>query len=196
MRLYVPDQSREGQKLAEGQRDKADSGRSGWGPAGHQLQELLCLFICGSVEAEQWVYYLEDVNFSEQNQYFKKIVEQMVRGTTSLWPTWGPRCPWGRSTVAAERWPSPHAPLWGRSTLSRAPPPCHCCWARGCSVSAAGWRPAPAAAVCASATAPSCSLSSSGRTGRRTWTWSGFIPNAYTKAPTVIYYIFTIIDKQ
>lgn len=51
--LYVPDQSREGQQLAEGQRDKANAGRSGRGPAGHQLQELLCLFICRSVEGSQ-----------------------------------------------------------------------------------------------------------------------------------------------
>lgn len=71
-------------------------------------------------------------------------------------PTWDLRCPPGRSRGAAERWPWPRTPPWGQSTRRSSPPWCHRPKATVRCTSAAGWRPAPAAAADASATAPSC----------------------------------------
>lgn len=50
----VPDQMWKCQQLAEGQRDEADPGRSGWGSAGHQLQELLRLLVRRSTEGSHF----------------------------------------------------------------------------------------------------------------------------------------------
>lgn len=69
-------------------------------------------------------------------------------------PTWDQQYPWEHSRVWAGRWPSLHAPPWGPSTPSLLPYRRH--WGRVCCASVAGWPPALAAAVGASATTPSC----------------------------------------
>lgn len=120
-----------------------------------------------------------------------KCLEDLL---SPLWPTWGLRCPWGHSTIGAERWPSPHAPLSGQSTRSCPPLPCHHHWACGCCVSAAGWQPVRAAAVCASATAQNCFLSFAGSTERKQQEEvsgeASFHPNVYIQGPqpVIVFY--------
>lgn len=119
-----------------------------------------CLYCCFCIkQRHKHIFY--QIMITQIHEVPGEILYYIVMGIT-----WDRRCPLGHSRVGAERWPSPHAPLWGQSTLS-CPPPCHHHWARECCESAAGWRPAPAAAVCASATAPSCFLSFAGRTEKK-----------------------------
>ncbi len=53
----APDEGRERQQFAEGEGDKAHSCRCGWWTTGHQLQQLLRLFICGPVERKHICYH-------------------------------------------------------------------------------------------------------------------------------------------
>lgn len=66
-----------GQQLTKGQGDEADACRGGWGSAGHQLQELLCLLICRSAEGSHSnIYYIHKktlASFTSTQDFLRQI---------------------------------------------------------------------------------------------------------------------------